>query len=686
MPRHGSLEGHLRVCCLCGVSCCGGRPAGRGAVRRRMHPCDTLRCLLVIPPGHMETPSATPAQLAARAAAHKAQAAELLKISELELSLARWQQRLHTMANSLHRCELLESHFAGAVEDISELEPLPPPPKMAAMPPVPPRAADIAAPVRLLDGSATMHRQHSPSREQHPTPLQPIPPPPLPPLPPPPCLGRHDTAPTPPLRDSWPHVTSAPYHAAPSPYIAPAAFAAPATLPPSAPPYATSTCATPAAPYAPSPPHRLSAYRDYSGCWPPPPSEPDAHRHLPTNRPPSGAATPAPPSDRSFAWQVPVGEARGVGCSNSATPQRASNAADAAASSVPVECASRLADRLDDFSAQAQSDRPLRKGTSRRAPPPTPQDGACAASHVPMGGPPAGISTCAYGVAMPVEAPNRRSWQPPSAPPPAPTPAPPPPTPPPPPPAPPLPPPPPVETYPVPLPFLQAGDDDETAPSIHSMTRRSRIPVARSPARSPARSSPSRSPPNAASSSWPLHGGAGGGSGTHTPPALPAPHQPHAAAPPSHPPHAAHSQACSEVSATHALTSAGATFDDHEGAPPSASGGGCCSLRLSLADVGPLRIATNLSDQGDIHLISDGGRHGGGASARHGGGRRRRHTTMVTKGEFREIVAARAEGRLVDPVRLGTTSEVYSGADGRKRTVSVLLTDEELEHLMVGRG
>ena len=32
-------------------------------------------------------------------------------------------------------------------------------------------------------------------------------------------------------------------------------------------------------------------------------------------------------------------------------------------------------------------------------------------------------------------------------------------------------------------------------------------------------------------------------------------------------------------------------------------------------------------------------------------------------------------------MRLGTTSEVYSGADGRKRTVSVLLTDEAVPRL-----
>ena len=45
-----------------------------------------------------------------RAAAHKVHAAELLKISEMEASLSRWQVRLQTMAESLHRCELLEAH------------------------------------------------------------------------------------------------------------------------------------------------------------------------------------------------------------------------------------------------------------------------------------------------------------------------------------------------------------------------------------------------------------------------------------------------------------------------------------------------------------------------------------------------------------------------------------------------
>ena len=38
------------------------------------------------------------AELAARAASHKSRAAELLKISELELGLARWQDRLRTQA------------------------------------------------------------------------------------------------------------------------------------------------------------------------------------------------------------------------------------------------------------------------------------------------------------------------------------------------------------------------------------------------------------------------------------------------------------------------------------------------------------------------------------------------------------------------------------------------------------
>ena len=74
--------------------------------------------------------------LASRASAHKTKAADLLKISELELSLSRWQQRLHQMSESLNRCEVLESHSMGSDERL--LDALPPPPYVGAAPAQPP--------------------------------------------------------------------------------------------------------------------------------------------------------------------------------------------------------------------------------------------------------------------------------------------------------------------------------------------------------------------------------------------------------------------------------------------------------------------------------------------------------------------------------------------------------------------
>ena len=64
-----------------------------------------------------------------------------------------------------------------------------------------------------------------------------------------------------------------------------------------------------------------------------------------------------------------------------------------------------------------------------------------------------------------------------------------------------------------------------------------------------------------------------------------------------------------------------------------------------------------------------------------GGSRRRKHTTMVTKSEFREVVAARAEGRPLDPRKIVASA---NPADN-KRVVSVLLADDELERLVIGR-
>lgn len=159
-----------------------------------------------------------------------------------------------------------------------------------------------------------------------------------------------------------------------------------------------------------------------------------------------------------------------------------------------------------------------------------------------------------------------------------------------------------------------------------------------------------------------------------------------------------------------------------EGSPA----GSVCSLSLSLRDVGPLAIASDLRDPVHVTLPGDdevdavadewrrrqraaalraaeaaadgvdgggggnyrssGGNRSGGNCGGHGSGvggggsRRRRHTTMVTKAEFREVVAARDEGRLLDPTRLAATA----AGDG-KRLVSVLLTDDELGRLQLGR-
>ena len=107
--------------------------------------------------------------LAARASAHKSHAHDLLRISELELSLARWQQRLHTMSESLHRCELLEADEASSP---SHAQPTLPsaahadggsPPQPSIMGPPPPRA---------------------PRTQQLPPPPPPPPPPPFAPPPP----------------------------------------------------------------------------------------------------------------------------------------------------------------------------------------------------------------------------------------------------------------------------------------------------------------------------------------------------------------------------------------------------------------------------------------------------------------------------------------------------------------------
>ena len=63
---------------------------------------------------------------------------------------------------------------------------------------------------------------------------------------------------------------------------------------------------------------------------------------------------------------------------------------------------------------------------------------------------------------------------------------------------------------------------------------------------------------------------------------------------------------------------------------------------------------------------------------------------MVTRAEFREVVGARAEGRPIDPLRLVTAAREPappSVAEQRdRRLVSVLLTDDELERLQVGRA
>ena len=152
-------------------------------------------------------------------------------------------------------------------------------------------------------------------------------------------------------------------------------------------------------------------------------------------------------------------------------------------------------------------------------------------------------------------------------------------------------------------------------------------------------------------------------------------------------------------------------------------GQGCCSLRLSLAEVAaapsafgapyavpsaygapyaatagfgpplfsdaPMRISYDLA-AGDEALYSAGGASSRPSMGQRGPSRRRRHTTMVTRGEFREVVASRNEGRPVDPVLLANApSESHAtpwAAEGRdRRTVSVLLTDEELERLQQGR-
>ena len=64
---------------------------------------------------------------------------------------------------------------------------------------------------------------------------------------------------------------------------------------------------------------------------------------------------------------------------------------------------------------------------------------------------------------------------------------------------------------------------------------------------------------------------------------------------------------------------------------------------------------------------------------------------MVTRTEFREIVAARSDLRPIDPARMVSpqsreqgTSELQLRPD--RRQVSVLLNDDELERLQRGRG
>ena len=63
--------------------------------------------------------------------------------------------------------------------------------------------------------------------------------------------------------------------------------------------------------------------------------------------------------------------------------------------------------------------------------------------------------------------------------------------------------------------------------------------------------------------------------------------------------------------------------------------------------------------------------------------RRRRHTTMVNPAEFREIMAARSEGRALSFTYLIPHGTL--GASGSERRVSVLLADDEVERLQQAR-
>ena len=108
-----------------------------------------------------------------------------------------------------------------------------------------------------------------------------------------------------------------------------------------------------------------------------------------------------------------------------------------------------------------------------------------------------------------------------------------------------------------------------------------------------------------------------------------------------------------------------------ERTPPSES---CCSLRLSLNEQMGASGGVAKGPRGTVRKCS-----------------RRRHTTMVTRTEFREIVAARSDLRPIDPARMVSpqsreqgTSELQLRPD--RRQVSVLLNDDELERLQRGRG
>ena len=587
-----------------------------------------------------------------RANAHKAAAAEMLRISELELSLARWQNRLGQIADSLKRCEVLEADTFDVSDPNATMVPpaereatwAPPPTSMAT-------TAPCATPDPVYMGLPDSYPPPSMMPAPQPTPSTSIPPPP--PLPAPPIFTpapveevRAAAAVAPAAPPIWvpptmpvaPSPTASARHLPPKPA---SACSAPFVPPPLPPPPLLSSDSRPAASdlgasaaasdnVTPAP---YAAVPSSSSAWPP-------YSHPP----PSVSAAPPPPalSVAAHPALATSGASREVPFADHAAPRPAPLPAD-----------------------RASADKPPRKGSCLASSPGAvpPRMLASAAAPIAYGGH-ASNGSVRHSLAAPDASPARSSRstsrQPSLAPP----------------------------AGPAPLPFLQEGDWCSTSLRAPSLPP-SQQPTPQPPP--PPRSTLPPPPPPPALPAGPLGifaapaafqqtscaaGSDGeeyevGGGGTTLRLSLSDPRlltamagagvRPSETNPPSYwrqseplhqPPLQLSStpQAAATMSAPHAPP-----------VPPNTAP----AVPFPHPEPRPVQ-----------HI------------PRAAGGRRRRTTTMVTKAEFREIQSARGQGKDLVFASAGAPSGLGGAgvSEDRRRLMSVLLTDAELESLQAARG